>query len=203
MDGTISIQQVEKIRREFKEYLRAAHPEWSDNSVSMHYSDAFYIFNNNVGLDFWSCFTSNVNLLEVRDRIINHLVEEKQSGRAKERADGYMASMKHFKSFLDEKHPTLAQEWSGKAVSDAYLKIAFQNWMRSQKKSNSELYKSATVTAYTNALKNSTAKLNLDNVVHTDLFHYTAPEEFEEVYQKITSAPNFRVYERKNEGYLR
>ncbi|TEB05576.1 hypothetical protein Psch_02617 [Pelotomaculum schinkii] len=66
MDATIPLQQIEKLRREFKAYLSAAHPGWSENTVSMHYSDAFYAFNNNVGLDFWSCFTSDATMLEAR-----------------------------------------------------------------------------------------------------------------------------------------
>ncbi len=191
MDETISMQQIEKLRSEFKEYLRATHPDWSENSVSMHYSDAFYAFNNNIGLDFWSCFTSESAMLEARDRIRDFLSAEKQSDRANERADGYLGSMRHFKNFLDEKHPTLAKEWSGKAVSNTYLKTAFQNWMRSQKKSHGEPYKSGTVTAYTNALKNSTAKLNLKEITQTDLFYYTTSEDFEEVYNIIKNAPNF------------
>lgn len=191
MDPTISIQQIEKLRREFRAYLSAAHPGWSENTVSLHSSDSFYAFNNNVGLDFWSCFTSDAALLEARDIIRDFLTIKKQSDRANERADAYFASMKHLKSFLDEKHPNLAKEWSGKAVSDTYLKTAFQNWMRNQKKSNGEPYKPGTITAYTNALKNATTKLNLGDATQIDLFYYTTSEAFEDVYNIITSAPNF------------
>lgn len=157
----------------------------------MHSSDSFYAFNNNVGLDFWSCFISNMAMLEARDRIYDFLSVEKQSDRPNERADGYLASMKHLKSFLDKKHPTLAKEWSGKAMNDAYLKTAFQNWMQNQKKSNGEPYKFGTITAYTNALKNATAKLNLGDATQIDLFYYTTSEAFEQAYNIITSAPNF------------
>ena len=47
MDTTISIQEIEKLRREFRAFLREAHPEWSENTLSMHSSDSFYAFNNN------------------------------------------------------------------------------------------------------------------------------------------------------------
>ncbi|PFP27682.1 hypothetical protein COJ96_15680 [Bacillus sp. AFS073361] len=63
--------------------------------------------------------------------------------------------------------------------------------MRRQKKSNGELYKSNTITAYTNSLKNATAKLNINPLTETDLFHITSVAAFEEAYKRITSAPNF------------
>ncbi|MBS4025651.1 MAG: EVE domain-containing protein [Clostridia bacterium] len=77
-------------------------------------------------------------------------------------------------------------------MSEKYLKTAFQNWMRNQKKSNGEPYKSGTIIAYTNALKNATSKLNLGEATKTDLFYYTNSESFDEVYNIITSAPNFQ-----------
>lgn len=187
----ISKKQVEELRSEFKAYINENRPDWSKSTREMHYSDAFYAFNNKIGLEFWSCFTSEEKMLEAHDRIYSYLADEKQSDRAKERADSYLTSMKLFKDFLDRKHPSLAQKWSGKTVSDTYLKTAFENWMRNQKKSNEEPYKANTITAYSNALKNSTAKLNLGEAVLADLFYYTSFEAFEEVHNIITSAPNF------------
>jgi hypothetical protein len=192
MDEIIPIQQIEKLRREFRDYLKDTHPDWSENTVSLHTSDSFYAFNNNIGLDFWSCFINDATLLEARDRISDFLSTEKQSDRADERANNYFSSMKYFKNFLDEKHTTLASEWSGKSVSDTYLKTAFKDWMKKQEKANGELYKAGAINAYTTALKNYTGKLNLGDVVHTDLFYYTNFETFEEAYNIITSAPNFK-----------
>lgn len=76
-------------------------------------------------------------------------------------------------------------------MPDNYLRTAFQNWMRQQKKTNGELYKQGTINAYTTALKNSTARLDLENVPETDLFHIFSSSVFDEVYDMITSAPNF------------
>lgn len=76
-------------------------------------------------------------------------------------------------------------------MSNVYLKTAFQNWMSKQKKSNGELYKSGTITAYSNALKNSTIKLKLNDIEAADLFDYSSASEFAQVYNKIISAPNF------------
>jgi hypothetical protein len=63
--------------------------------------------------------------------------------------------------------------------------------MKKQTKSNGESYKAGTITAYTNALKNSTGKLNLGDVVHIDLFYYTNYDSFKEAHTIITSASNF------------
>jgi len=76
-------------------------------------------------------------------------------------------------------------------MNNAYLKTAFQNWMSNQKKSNGDPYKSGTITAYSNALKNATFKLKLDDIEQTDLFYYISSSEFEQAYNKIISAPNF------------
>ncbi|SMQ78500.1 EVE domain-containing protein [Bacillus sp. OV166] len=191
MGKTISNQEAETLRKEFRTYLAENHPDWSDNTIAVHYSDAFFAYNNNVGIDFWSSFLDEASLNIAEDKIRDYLKSHNQSHRAKERASGYLHSMKHFKAFLDERHPNLAIDWSGKTASNTYLKTAFQNWMRRQKKSNGEPYKSNTITAYTNSLKNATAKLNIDDLPETDLFHITSVAGFEEVYKTITSAPNF------------
>lgn len=77
-------------------------------------------------------------------------------------------------------------------MSETYLKSAFQNWMSHQKKSNGEAYKKNTITAYINALKNSSAKLNLPDLSTTDIFEITSSEEFTKIHSRIISATNFR-----------
>ena len=84
-------------------------------------------------------------------------------------------------------------------MSETYLKSAFQDWMRKQKKSKGEgPFKANTTNAYTHALKNSTSKLNNDEITQTDLFNITSPSEFEEVYKIITSSPNFKDIDKLN-----
>jgi hypothetical protein len=63
--------------------------------------------------------------------------------------------------------------------------------MKKQKKTNGESYSSNTINAYTTALKNSTVKLNLGDVIYSDLFYYTSSDEFEEAHKIILAAPNF------------
>jgi hypothetical protein len=191
MENLMTLEKVESLRKEFHSYLEKTHPNWSNNTVSLHYSDAFFAYNNNVGIDFWSSFKDDASLKMACDRIQEYLVKVNKSERAKERAEGYLVSMKYLKSFLDEKHPTIPNDWNGKTGSNAYLKTTFQNWMRRQKKSNGEPYKSNTITAYTNSLKNATSKLHINDITQTDLFYVTSVAEFEKIYQTITSAPNF------------
>lgn len=76
-------------------------------------------------------------------------------------------------------------------MNKKYLKKDFQVWMSLQKKSNGILYKDSTVNAYTNALKNSTAKLKIQHLENKDLFNITSLKQFEEVHRIITEAPNF------------
>lgn len=161
MNATISIQQLQQLRNEFRAYLHAQHRDWSDSTVSTIGSDAFFGLNNNVGIDFWASLISEESMMVARDKIRDYLVSTNGSTRSGERADGYLSALRHLKAFLDEKRPTLAQDWSGKAVSDAYLKSDFQAWMRRQKKSDGGAYSPNTINAYTTALKNATGKLDL------------------------------------------
>lgn len=110
--SSITLQRLEELRKEYRLYLKETHPNWSENTISMHYSDAFYPYNNNIGIDFWSCFTSDEALLIAREKIKEYIATEKNPNRAAERANGYYVSMKYFKSFLDLKYPGLASKLS-------------------------------------------------------------------------------------------
>lgn len=68
--------------------------------------------------------------------------------------------MKYMKTFFDD-HGGVHNYRSGLS-GNLYLKAEFKNWMKRQRKFNGDFYASGTITAYTNALKNSTAKLNLN-----------------------------------------
>ena len=190
MNANIPVVQLNNLRSEFKAHLRSTHPEWNDNTVSTIGSDAFFALNNNVGVDFWASLVDEESLITARDKIRDYLENEKGSSRADERATGYISALRQFKQFLADKHPTLAADWSGKAISEVNLKADFQAWMKKQKKSNGESYSPNTINSYTTALKNATARLKLDGV-HQDLFNYTSEDEFAAAHKIILSAPNF------------
>ena len=191
MSSTISKQQIDSLRNEFREYLRAAHSDWNESTVSTRMSDAFFGFNNSIGVDFWSSLLNEKTMLAARDKIRDHFANEKQYDNPDARADYYLSSMRLLKEFLDKYHPTLAKDWSGKTVSTVYLRSDFKAWMQKQKKSNGESYSHNTINAYVTALKNATAKLNLGVEVHGDLFYYDSAEEYEKAHNMILSAPNF------------
>lgn len=192
MTDSISVEQLNSLRNEFKTYLRENHPDWSESTVSTIGSDAFFALNNNVGIDFWASLVSEESLLIARDKIRDYLAGTKGSGRSDERADGYLSALRHLKSFLDSNHPTLATDWSEKVISNVNLKSDFQAWMKKQKKANGEVYSSNTINAYTTALKNSTSKLSLVDPVYSDLFYYTSVDDFDIAQGIIEAAPNFQ-----------
>ena len=144
-----------------------------------------------MGVDLWASLVSEESLLIARDKIRDYLASTKGSGRLNERADGYLSSLRHLKSFLEDKHPTLATDWRGKAISDLNLKSDFQAWMKKQKKQNGDAYSPNTINAYTTALKNSTAKLGLGEAMYFDLFFYTSVDDFDNAHKLIIDSPKF------------
>lgn len=153
MKDTIGIEQFNKIRNEFKVYLGEKNQSWDANTISTVASDAFFILNNNVGLDFWGSLVNEESLLVTRDRIHEYLRDLKGSERANERANGYLSALRQFKAFLDDKYPDLALEWRGKAISDSNLKNSFQIWLRKQKKTTGESYSQNTINTYIASLR--------------------------------------------------
>jgi len=123
MNKSISVEQLSLLRKEFKAYLRGNNPSWRDSTVSTIGSDAFFALNNNVGIDFWASLVSEEMLMIARDKIRDYLASARGSSKSAERAAGYLIALRHFKSFLDSKYPTLATDWSGTAIRSVPLKI--------------------------------------------------------------------------------
>lgn len=117
MNSKVTDQEIEKLREEFKLYLQNIKPNWSSNTFSMHYSDSFYAYNNNIGENFWMYFVSDEGMMEARNNIYEYLVSNGKSGDPNVRANGYKISMGYFKDFLDQNYPGLAKEYSERASS--------------------------------------------------------------------------------------
>ena len=62
-------EKLKEIRKEYKQYLIEKHPEWSDNTVSTHVSDACYIWNNTVIPGFWKVFVSDESMEVAKESI--------------------------------------------------------------------------------------------------------------------------------------
>lgn len=84
-----------------------------------------------------------------------------------------------------------------KIMSEQYLKSEFHSWMSRQKKSNGEFYKKNTINMYTHALKNSTSKLDVEQLSQTDLFNINSSEEFNEIHQLLLSLPDFKKVDKE------
>lgn len=191
MSETIAQTQFQKLRDEFRVYLREKNPDWSAKTVSTVLSDAFYALNNSVGIDFWAALTSEEGILQARGKIRDFLTSSKASGDPKTRSEGYLTAFRQLKTFLDERHPGLAQEWSGKVISNVSLQSDFKAWMRRQEKNDGSRYSLNSINEYSTLLKNGPWKLDLGNDVLPNLFFYTSAGEFEEARKKILASPDF------------
>lgn len=190
MSSAISKKQLQDLKSEFDSYLREQHPDWSDSTISTRKADAFFGLNNNIGVDFWASLINEESMLDVRYKIRDHF-ESMKYDNTEVRSNSYLSSLRLLKEFLDDRHPTLAKDWSSKSISNVYLKKDFQIWMPKQRKADGKPYAFNTIDAYTTALKNSTSKLGLGFEISSDLFYYVTPDEFEEVRKIILAAPKF------------
>ncbi len=101
MDLTATIGEV---RNEYKEYLREKHPEWADNTVKTHASDAFYIWNNTLLPSFWKTLIDDDSMEVGKQAIYDYLKNDLLSDNAESRAKGYYADLSSLKEFLDLKY---------------------------------------------------------------------------------------------------
>ena len=95
---------ITRIKGEFKAYLKATHPNWSDSTVSTHASDAFYIWNNTITASFWKCLQDDASMAFAKEEILRYLTEEVKSANANQRASGYYNDLSMLKEFLDKEY---------------------------------------------------------------------------------------------------
>ena len=112
MSTYISQEQKLKIQDEFKEYLKKEHPGWVERTVYTNVSDSFYVFNNDIGMNPWSCFVSDALMEEAREVLTEYFRVHDKPGNPETRANGYIKSMQLLKLFLDRNYPGLASEQS-------------------------------------------------------------------------------------------
>ncbi|HOO64835.1 MAG TPA: EVE domain-containing protein, partial [Synergistaceae bacterium] len=205
MSDTISAEQINRFRKEFREYLRQSHPEWKESTVSTVASDAFFALNNNVGVDFWESLESENSLRIVSHAIRSYLEKSTDFTKARERAEGYLSALGYLKTFIDEKHPALPQDWKGKSISQENLRKDFEAWMKKQKKDSGQAYSKNTINTYAGALRSTTAKLDLEEPLQGNLFTYTSLDDFLRAYAIIQRAPNLKEVEAAagNKAYSR
>ena len=193
--GTISRDQLARLRHEYRQWLRVRHSTWEESTIVSCDSDSFYAFRNSIGIDFWSCLESRETLLAMHQALTE---AARHSGHPDPEgfAAPYWRAMEEFADFLDEIYPTLAREWSGRSLSEITLRTEFQDWMKKQRKRDGKPYSVNTITAYVAALKNATAKLKLGVETCSNLFCYTTPSEFEVARRIIAASPRYTEIDR-------
>lgn len=94
---------IAKVKKEYREYLRNKHPDWSTSTLSTHISDAFYLYQNTIALSFWKCFADNDSMAAAKEDIRNYLLHEVMSDRADQRTTTYYRDLVRLKEFLDSR----------------------------------------------------------------------------------------------------
>lgn len=92
------------LRDEFRNYIRQQHPEWADSTVDMHKSDAYFLKNNDVGINLTEALVNEEALLVARDKIRDYLRDVNKVDNSESGANGYLRTLRMFKEFL-LKHP--------------------------------------------------------------------------------------------------
>ena len=101
-------EKLKEIRNEYKQYLIEKHPEWSENTISTHVSDACYIWNNTVIPGFWKVFVSDESMEAAKESIKDFLKNETKSDKYEERANYYFKDLVMLKEFFDVKYGGVA-----------------------------------------------------------------------------------------------
>jgi len=106
------------IRSSFKEWLSEQYPDWSPNTLTMHCSDAFYLFNNNRGVTLAEALGDDSGIQKAYDTIERHFtLNPTQTTTPATSARGYTRSLQMFKQFLEERFPGLLSGDSGSSVA--------------------------------------------------------------------------------------
>lgn len=96
------------VRDAFRAWLTTHNPEWSSGTVTMHYSDAYYLYNNRRGITLEEALTAADGLQRAYDAIEHFYTDNPtQTNNPSGSARGYLRSLRMLKEFLDENHPEL------------------------------------------------------------------------------------------------
>lgn len=119
------------IRTAFREWLIGQHPSWASTTLNMHCSDAFYLYNNDIGLSFDDALIAPDGLEMARHVIKNHFtLNPRQKISPAMSASGYTRSLRMFKDFLVEKYPMLLNisDLSGITIPHPVIAALYENY---------------------------------------------------------------------------
>lgn len=121
---------ISAVRKEYKEYLRTKYPNWAENTLKTHVSDAFYLWNHTLVPSFWKSLADDISMQNIKQNIYDYLKYELMSERAEERTEAYFADLKMLKEFLDEEYGGVKNrigcEFDCEITIYQYAKLAFE-----------------------------------------------------------------------------
>jgi len=121
------------VRDAFRAWLAKHNPEWSSGTVTMHYSDAYYLYNNRRGITLEEALTADDGLQKAYDAIEHFYTDNPtQTNNPSGSTRGYLRSLRMLKEFLDEKYPELlganSLAASAPSVPDAVVDVLIKNY---------------------------------------------------------------------------
>ena len=121
------------VRDAFRAWLTTHNPEWSSGTVTMHYSDAYYLYNNRRGITLEEALTADDGLQRAYDAIERFYTDNPtQINNPSGSARGYLRSLRMLKEFLDENYPELLSAnsvtISASSVPDAVIDALNKNY---------------------------------------------------------------------------
>lgn len=106
------------VRDAFRTWLIGQHTEWSDNTVSMHCSDAYYLYNRKRGISLEDALTADDGLQRAYDAIEQfYTANPTQANNPSGSARGYIRSLRMLKKFLEEHRPELLTQNGNTVIS--------------------------------------------------------------------------------------
>ncbi|WP_373325578.1 hypothetical protein [Sporomusa paucivorans] len=121
-DSSVYAQQ--NVRLAFKEWLTKQHPNWSPNTLTMHCSDAYYLYNNDRGLTLSKALTTLDGIDRARAIIEQYYTDNPMlTNKPAQLANGYTRSLKLLKAFLEEEYPELLSQAAPDMLSEPPQKV--------------------------------------------------------------------------------
>ncbi len=130
-DSARFAQQI--VRDTFRAWLITHNPKWSSGTVTMHYSDAYYLYNNKRGITLEEALTADDGLQRAYDAIERFYTDNPtQTNNPSGSARGYLRSLRMLKEFLVENYPELLSAnsvaISAPSVPDAVVDALNKNY---------------------------------------------------------------------------
>ena len=122
------------VRDAFRVWLKEHNPEWSNGTVTMHYSDAYYLYNNARGISLEEALAADNGLQKAYDVIEQfYTANPTQTNNPSGSARGYVRSLRMLKEFLEENHPDLLTQNGNSAIiattiPDEIIEVLYRNY---------------------------------------------------------------------------